>query len=133
MSEYLSKEEIKQWRSSLEKITLEEFAARLGKKVEDTYLKYKTQIYFDECSDKNKEIGDGFTSGHNISTSIMCGDGIERPNLIARICTNKNNALDIYNIAHEFTHILLNENTKGKNISAENQEIATRFTEILLG
>jgi hypothetical protein len=105
----------------------------LGKKVEDTYLKYKTQIYFDECSDKNKEIGDGFTSGHNISTSIMCGDGIERPNLIARICTNKNNALDIYNIAHEFTHILLNENTKGKNISAENQEIATRFTEILLG
>ena len=105
----------------------------LGKKVEDTYLKYKTQIYFDECSDKNREIGDGFTSGHNRSTSIMCGDGIERPNLIARICTNKNNALDIYNIAHEFTHILLNENTKGKNISAENQEIATRFTEILLG
>lgn len=74
-----------------------------------------------------------FTSGHNRSTSIMCGDGIERPNLIARICTNKNNALDIYNIAHEFTHILLNENTKEKNISAENQEIATRFTEILLG
>jgi len=34
MSEYLSKEEIKQWRSSLEKITLEDFAARLGKKVE---------------------------------------------------------------------------------------------------
>lgn len=105
----------------------------LGKKVKDTYLKYKTQIYFDECSDKNKEIGDGFTSEHNRSTSIMCGDGIERPNLIARICTNKNNALDIYNIAHEFTHILPNENTKGKNISAENQEIATRFTEILLG
>ena len=35
MSEYLTKEEIKQWRSSLEKITLEEFAARLGKKVEE--------------------------------------------------------------------------------------------------
>lgn len=34
MSEYLSKEEIKKWRSSLEKITLEEFAARLGKKIE---------------------------------------------------------------------------------------------------
>ena len=31
----MSKEEIKQWRSSLEKITLEEFAARLGKKVEE--------------------------------------------------------------------------------------------------
>lgn len=31
MSEYLSKEEIKQWRSSLERITLEEYAKRLGK------------------------------------------------------------------------------------------------------
>ena len=35
MSEYLSKEEIKQWRRSLEKITLEEYAARLGKKIEE--------------------------------------------------------------------------------------------------
>ena len=35
MSEYLSKEEIKLWRSSLERITLEEFAARLGKKIEE--------------------------------------------------------------------------------------------------
>ena len=35
MSEYLSKEEIKQWRSSLERITLEEYAARLGKKIAD--------------------------------------------------------------------------------------------------
>jgi len=33
MTEYLSKEEVKQWRSSLEKITLEEFAARLGKSI----------------------------------------------------------------------------------------------------
>lgn len=31
--EYLSKEEIKQWRSSLERITLEEYARRLGKTV----------------------------------------------------------------------------------------------------
>lgn len=35
MPEYLSKEEVRQWRSSLEKITLEEFAARLGKKIEE--------------------------------------------------------------------------------------------------
>ena len=34
MPEYLSKEEVKQWRSSLEKITLEEYAARLGKVIE---------------------------------------------------------------------------------------------------
>lgn len=31
--EYLSKEEIKQWRSSLERITLEEYAKRLGKSI----------------------------------------------------------------------------------------------------
>ncbi|MDD3237424.1 MAG: helix-turn-helix domain-containing protein [Candidatus Gastranaerophilales bacterium] len=34
MPEYLSKEEIRQWRSSLERITLEEFAARLGKTIQ---------------------------------------------------------------------------------------------------
>ncbi|MDD3594346.1 MAG: helix-turn-helix domain-containing protein [Candidatus Gastranaerophilales bacterium] len=35
MSEYLSKEEIKKWRSSVEKITLEEYAQRLGKKIQE--------------------------------------------------------------------------------------------------
>jgi len=35
MPEYLSKEEVKHWRSSLEKITLEEYAARLGKSIEE--------------------------------------------------------------------------------------------------
>lgn len=34
MPEFLTKEEIKEWRSSLEKITLEEFAARRGKVLE---------------------------------------------------------------------------------------------------
>ena len=35
MSQYLTKEEIRQWRSSLEKITLEEYARRLGKVLEE--------------------------------------------------------------------------------------------------
>ena len=35
MPDYLSKEEIRQWRSSLERITLEEYAQRLGKVVSD--------------------------------------------------------------------------------------------------
>ena len=35
MAEYLNKEEIKQWRSSLEKITLEEFARKLGKTIKE--------------------------------------------------------------------------------------------------
>ena len=36
MPNYLTKEEIRQWRGSLEKITLEEFAARLGKELEES-------------------------------------------------------------------------------------------------
>lgn len=35
MVQYLTKEEVRQWRSSLEKITLEEFAKRLGKEIEE--------------------------------------------------------------------------------------------------
>jgi len=35
MSQYLTKEEIKQWRSSLEKITQEEYARKLGKVLEE--------------------------------------------------------------------------------------------------
>lgn len=35
MSNYLTKEEVRQWRSSLEKITLEEFAQRLGKEIKE--------------------------------------------------------------------------------------------------
>ncbi len=35
MPDYLSKEEIRQWRSSLERITLEEYAQRLGKVISD--------------------------------------------------------------------------------------------------
>ena len=35
MPDYLSKEEIRKWRSSLERITLEEYAQRLGKVISD--------------------------------------------------------------------------------------------------
>ena len=54
MSQYLSKEEIKQWRSSLEKITLEEYARKLGKVLEeekqtsdiiDIVMKHEKRLY----------------------------------------------------------------------------------------
>lgn len=57
MSEYLTKEEIKQWRSSLEKITLEEFARRLGKEVEG--------------AKKTHDIVDMYVNKEPISTTIM--------------------------------------------------------------
>ena len=64
MPNYLTKEEIRQWRSSLEKITLEEFAARLGKEVEESK---PTNDVVDivmsrgTSSNTNANINDGFS------------------------------------------------------------------------
>ena len=65
MPNYLTKEEIRQWRSSLERITLEEFAARLGKTVEETK---STNDVVDivmskgTSSNTNNNISDGFSA-----------------------------------------------------------------------
>ena len=65
MPNYLTKEEIRQWRSSLEKITLEEFAARLGKSVEESK---PTNDVVDivmsrgTSSNTNNNISDGFSA-----------------------------------------------------------------------
>ena len=65
MPNYLTKEEIRQWRSSLEKITLEEFAARLGKTVEESK---STNDVVDivmskgTSSNTNNRISDGFSA-----------------------------------------------------------------------
>ena len=65
MPNYLTKEEIRQWRSSLEKITLEEFAARLGKTVEESK---STNDVVDivmskgTSSNTNTKISDGFSA-----------------------------------------------------------------------
>ena len=65
MPNYLTKEEIRQWRSSLEKITLEEFAARLGKSVEESK---PTNDVVDivmsrgTSSNTNNELSDGFSA-----------------------------------------------------------------------
>ena len=65
MPNYLTKEEIRQWRSSLEKITLEEFAARLGKSVEESK---STNDVVDivmsrgTSSNTNNNISDGFSA-----------------------------------------------------------------------
>lgn len=65
MPSYLTKEEIRQWRSSLEKITLEEFAARLGKTVEESK---PTNDVVDivmsrgTSSNTNNNVSDGFSA-----------------------------------------------------------------------
>ena len=64
MSQYLSKEEIKQWRSSLEKITLEEYAKRLGKVLEedkhtsdiiDIVMKNEKRLYSSKEQETSKQ------------------------------------------------------------------------------
>ena len=65
MSKYLTKEEIRQWRSSLEKITLEEFAARLGKSVEESKpTNDLVDIVMSKgtSSNTNKSVSDGFSA-----------------------------------------------------------------------
>ena len=65
MPNYLTKEEIRQWRSSLEKITLEEFAARLGKSVEESKpTNDVVDIVMSKgtSSNTNNAISDGFSA-----------------------------------------------------------------------
>ena len=65
MPNYLTKEEIRQWRSSLEKITLEEFAARLGKTVEESKTTNDVvDIVMSKGTSSNtsKNISDGFSA-----------------------------------------------------------------------
>ena len=65
MPNYLTKEEIKQWRSSLEKITLEEFAARLGKEVE-------------EKKPTNDVVDIVMSKGTSSNTGVNLNDGFSR-------------------------------------------------------
>lgn len=69
MPEYLSKEEVKQWRSSLEKITLEEYAARLGKVIEEEkQTNDLIDIVFKENSTITRNDGFGISRGEKISS-----------------------------------------------------------------
>ena len=63
MPNYLTKEEIRQWRSSLEKITLEEFASRLGKVVEESKpTNDVVDIVMTKGTTANSNISDGFSA-----------------------------------------------------------------------
>ena len=65
MPNYLTKEEIRQWRSSLEKITLQEFAARLGKEVE-------------ESKPTNDVVDIVMSRGTSSNTNISVNDGFSK-------------------------------------------------------
>lgn len=89
MPDYLSKEEIKQWRSSLEKITLEEYAARLGKVLEE---EKQTNDLIDIVL-KNQpvvtRIDDYNTSSNNEKLNAIGERAFSREKEIANNSTNK--------------------------------------------
>jgi len=96
MSEYLSKEEIKKWRSSVEKITLEEYAARLGKKLQE--------------EKKTNDLADMLYSHYNPMQSMNSYDTItklEKIDLTPKSSTTKHkahsskNEEDVYDIDND--------------------------------
>lgn len=84
MSQYLTKEEIKQWRSSLEKITLEEYARKLGKILEedkqtsdiiDIVMQNEKRLYTSkEKSSAQKNILKVAKKSQDIQNEIMDGN-----------------------------------------------------------
>ena len=102
MSQYLSKEEIKQWRSSLEKITLEEYAKRLGKVLEED--KQKVDLDCD-CVEDNKEnvecICKGRSDGNRNFSKIELAEnfefeinGVKRNLTLSSLAKNQRNKID---------------------------------------
>lgn len=84
MSQYLSKEEIKQWRSSLEKITLEEYARRLGKVLEE---EKQTSDIIDIVMQNEKRL---FTSRENTTPQKQILKVASKVNKIQDEILNKN-------------------------------------------
>lgn len=108
MAEYLSKEEIKQWRSSLEKITLEEFAARLGKKIEQ---KKETNDLVDIVL-HGKPV---------ISKETEWSTGVERLSLIANRAYEKEKELYVSPFS---VKNLQSEKSENKSVKKENKKAA---------
>ena len=115
MPNYLTKEEIRQWRSSLEKVTLEEFAARLGKTVEESKpTNDLVDIVMSKgtSSNSNNDMSDGFSAiaerafkreqqlSHT-PFSISKSGMKEAPVVPQATASNKNNSATVKKIINE--------------------------------
>ena len=89
MSHYLTKEEIKQWRSSLEKITLEEYARKLGKALEEDK---KTTDIIDMVMNNEKRL---YTSRENSSRNTVLK--------VAKQALDKNSEFEVSDIKSKLT------------------------------
>ena len=124
MPNYLTKEEIRQWRSSLEKITLEEFAARLGKEVE-------------ESKPTNDVVDIVMSKGTSSNTSSNMKDGFskiaerafkrERQISHTPFSIRKNDLIAKYDTNEDMTNI-----KAGKSQTKSNGKTASRKTETVL-
>jgi hypothetical protein len=99
MSQYLSKEEIKQWRSSLEKITLEEYAKKLGKVLEedkqtsdiiDMVMKNEKRLYSSrDNADSKQQIIKLAKKSQKIQDDIMQDDNQLLANIKSKLTCKK--------------------------------------------
>ena len=106
MPNYLTKEEIRQWRSSLEKLTLEEYAAKLGKSV-------NTEKETNDIVDKVMTTGS--ISNMSIDEYRPKAETIKS---IAQRALNKEKELaEKYNIRIKPTSITKKENSSKKEIN----------------
>ena len=127
MPNYLTKEEIKQWRSSLEKITLEEFSARLGKEVEDNKT---TNDVVDIVMTK----GTSSTTGSNLNYgfSRIAERAFERERQISHtpFSISKKDMLSKSNKVNEETKAILNNKLDKviKNEKSENNKVIENNT-----
>ena len=111
MSDFLTKEEIRQWRSSLEKLTLEEYAARLGKSV-------NTEKETNDIVDKVMTTGS--ISNMSIDEYRPKAETIKS---IAQRALNKEKELaEKYNIRIKPTSITKKENSSKKEIKKIDNE-----------
>lgn len=112
MPEYLSKEEIKQWRSSLERITLEEYAQRLGKVICE---EKETHDVVDEMMEKTY-----YTNETTITPRKVKNEKIGE---LARQSFDIERNLDIKDILKSAKRESAKKEVKTKNKPAEKQSV----------
>lgn len=119
MPEYLSKEEVKQWRSSLEKITLEEYAARLGKVIEEEkHTNDLVDITMKSNSVISREDNISMTKTEKISS--IAQKSFERERDIAP---------SLYSVGNDKKAQQLQKKAEKNNIKTEKREVKTKTEE----
>jgi len=129
MPNYLTKEEIRQWRSSLEKITLEEFAARLGKQVEESK---RTNDVVDIVMSKGTSSGTGSNLRDGFSKIAQRAFERERQISHTPFSINKRQIQNKSDNSKEDTAAVKNAVSKEQTVLKRQEETAKKNSQIVL-